>query len=109
MTGQAAEGQGADGNGNFLRIGGAGGPYTVESGQTNYFGNDDTGFAQMPAPPLRTRPAYPNSVPPLQRSVPVLDPAGTERQRPRFDRTSDGSHPNAPAPPLPNDPTRRIP
>ena len=109
MTGQAAEGQDADGNGNFLRVGGAGGPFTVETGQTNYFGNDDTGFAQMPAPPLRTRPAYPNSVPPLQRSVPCWTQPVPNVNGPASYGPRDGSHPNAPAPPLPNDPTRRIP
>lgn len=108
MTGQAAEGQGADGNGAFLRIGAAGGPYTVESGQTNYNGQNDTGFAQMAAPPLRTRPAYPNSVPPLQRSTPCWTQPIPNVNGPAATGPADGSRPNAPRPPLPNDPTRRI-
>jgi ABC-type transporter Mla subunit MlaD len=109
MAGQAAEGQGADGNGNFLRIGAAGGPYTIETGQTNFYGALGTKFAQADLPPLRTRPAYPNSVPPLQRSVPcytqpIPDVNGSASFGP-----ADGSRPDAPAPPLPNDPTGKIP
>ena len=109
MVGQAAEGQGADGNGNFLRISAAGGPYTVESGQTNYFGNDDTAFAQMPAPPLRTRPAYPNKVPPLQRSVPCYTQAIPNINGPASVGPADGSRPRGPAPPIPNDPAESNP
>jgi phospholipid/cholesterol/gamma-HCH transport system substrate-binding protein len=108
MTGQAAEAQGADGNGNFLRVNASGGPFTVESGQTNYNGNNDTGFAQMPAPPLRTRPAYPNSVPPLQRAVPCWTQRVPDVNGPASTGLPDGSRPNAPRPPLPNDPTRKI-
>ena len=70
MAGQAAETQGEDGNGNFLRIGAAGGPDTIETGQTNYYGPAGTKFAQADLPPLQTRPAYPNRVPTLNRSVP---------------------------------------
>jgi phospholipid/cholesterol/gamma-HCH transport system substrate-binding protein len=109
MVGQSAEGQGADGNGNFLRISAAGGPYTVESGQTNFYGNTDTGFAQMPAPPLRTRPAYPNKVPPLQRAAPCWTQPVPNVNGPASIGLADGSRPNAPAPPLPQDPTRRGP
>lgn len=108
MTGQAAEGQLADGNGNFLRIGAAGGPYTVESGQTNFMGDNDTGFAQLPAKPLRTRPAYPNRVPPINRSVPCFTQSIPNVNGPASFGPADGSHPNAPRPPLPKDPTRRI-
>jgi len=108
MVGQAAEGQGADGNGSFLRIGASGGQYPVESGQTNYYGNADTGFAQMPAPPLRTRPAYPNQVPPLQRAVPCFTQPIPNVNGPASTGPADGSHPNAPAPPVPNDPAAKI-
>lgn len=104
MVGQAAEGQSADGNGNFLRIGAAGGPYTVESGQTNYFGKDDTAFAQLPASPLGTRPAYPNKVPPLQRSVPCDTQSIPNINGPASIGPADGSRPKAPAPAIPNDP-----
>jgi ABC-type transporter Mla subunit MlaD len=109
ITGQAAEAQGADGNGNLLRIGASGGPYTVESGQTNYYGNIDTGFAQMAAPPLATRPEYPNRVPPLQRAVPCYTQPIPNVTGPGSIGPADGSRPNAPRPPLPNDPTRHIP
>ena len=109
MVGQAAEGQGADGNGNFLRIGASGGQYPVESGQTNYYGNLDTGFALMPAPPLRTRPAYPNKVPPLQRKVPCFTQPIPNVNGPASTGPADGSAPDAPAPPVPNDPTAKIP
>jgi virulence factor Mce-like protein len=109
MVAQAAEGQGADGNGNFLRIGASGGPYSVESGQTNYYGNLDTGFAQMPAPPLRTRPAYPNRVPPLQRAVPCYTQPVPNLNAAASTGPADGSHPGAPAPRVPNDPSAKIP
>lgn len=108
MAGQAAEGQGSDGNGNFLRIGGAGGPYSVESGQTNYYGDIDTGFAKMAAPPLRTRPAFPNKVPPLQRTAPCFKQPIPDVNGPASTGPADGSRPDAARPPLPNDPTRKI-
>jgi virulence factor Mce-like protein len=108
MAGQAAEGQGSDGNGNYLRIGAFGGPYTVESGQTNYYGQSDTGFAQMPAPPLSTRPAYPNSVPPLQRSSPCYTQPIPNVNGAASIGPPDGSRPDVSAPRLPNDPTRSL-
>jgi ABC-type transporter Mla subunit MlaD len=108
MVGQAAEGQGSDGNGDFLRINASGGPFSVESGQTNYNGNIDTGFAQMAAPPLRTRPAYPNRVPPLQRRVPCYTQPVPNVNGPASTGPADGSRPNAPRPALPNDPTRNL-
>ena len=108
MAGQAAEGQGADGNGNFLRIGAAGGPYTIETGQTNFYGALGTKFAQADLPPLRTRPAYPNSVPPLQRSTPCYTQPVPDVNGPASVGPADGSRPDAPAPPLPNDPTGKI-
>jgi ABC-type transporter Mla subunit MlaD len=105
MAAQAAEGQGSDGNGNFLRINSSGGPYTIESGKTNWLGQANTGFAQMPAQPLRTRPAYPNSVPPLQRAVPCYTQGIPDVNGPASTGPADGSNPNGPAPPRPNDPT----
>ncbi|MBV8734203.1 MAG: MCE family protein [Solirubrobacterales bacterium] len=109
MAGQAAEGQGADGNGNYLRINASGGPYTVESGQTNFLGENDVGFARMPAKPLRTRPAYPNGVPPLQRRVPCYTQPVPDVNGPASFGPADGSRPNAPRPPRPNDPSDRKP
>lgn len=105
MAAQAAEGQGADGNGNYLRINASGGPVTIESGKTNWLGQADTGFAQMPAKPLRTKPAYPNSVPPLQRVVPCYTQPVPDVNGPASTGPADGSNPNGPAPPKPNDPT----
>jgi virulence factor Mce-like protein len=109
VTAQAAEAQGADGNGNFLRIGAGGGPHTIESGQTSYYHDTDTGFAQMASVPLRTRPAYPNAVPPLNRSVPCATQPIPDVNGPSSIGPADGSRPNAPAPPPPADPTRRQP
>jgi ABC-type transporter Mla subunit MlaD len=104
MVGQAAEGQGADGNGNLLRIATGGGSHTIESGQTNYDLNADTSFAQVAFPPLRTRPAYANRVPPLRRDVPCWTQPIPNVNGPTSVGPADGSHPNASAPPLPNDP-----
>jgi virulence factor Mce-like protein len=109
MAGQAAEGQPADGNGNYLRINASGGPFTVESGKTNFGGEADVGLAQMPARPLRTRPAYPNSVPPLTRKVPCYTQPVPNVNGPASFGPADGSHPKAPAPPLPNDPSEQRP
>jgi phospholipid/cholesterol/gamma-HCH transport system substrate-binding protein len=108
MAGQAAEGQGADGNGNFLRIGAAGGPYTIETGQTNFYGALGTKFAQADLPPLRTRPAYPNRVPALQRTVPCYTQPVPNVNGAASVGPADGSRPDAPPPPLPNDPTGKI-
>jgi virulence factor Mce-like protein len=108
MVGQAAEGQNADGNGNFLRIAASGGPDTVQTGSTNFYGNIDSAFAQMAAPPLRTRPSYPNRVPPLKRSVPCYtQPVPNVNGAASFG-APDGSRPHAGSPPLPNDPSRKI-
>jgi virulence factor Mce-like protein len=108
MAGQAAEPQGADGNGNFLRIGAAGGPFTIETGQTNYSGRAGTKFAQADLPPLRTRPAYPNRVPQLNRNVPCYTQPVPDVNGPAATGPADGSRPDAPPPPLPNDPTGEI-
>jgi virulence factor Mce-like protein len=108
MAGQAAEAQGADGNGNFLRIGAAGGPHTIETGQTNYYGRLGTKFAQADVPPLRTRPAYPNQVPALNRSVPCYSQPVPDVNGSASTGPADGARPDAPPPPLPNDPTGKI-
>jgi phospholipid/cholesterol/gamma-HCH transport system substrate-binding protein len=108
MAGQAAEAQGQDGNGNFLRIGAAGGPYTIETGQTNYYGASGTKFAQADLPPLRTRPVYPNRVPALNRSVPCYTQPVPNVNGPASTGPADGARPNSPPPPLPNDPTGKI-
>jgi virulence factor Mce-like protein len=107
MTGQAGESQGSDGNGSFLRLWASGGPFSVESGQTNYYGEDDTGFGSLAAAPDATRPDYPNKVPPLNRSVPCYKDPIPEVNGPASIGPADGSAPNAPPPPLPDDPTRK--
>ena len=109
MAGQAAETQSADGNGNFLRIGAAGGPDTIETGQTNYYGPSGTKFAQADLPPLQTRPAYPNRVPTLNRSVPCYTQPIPNVNGSASTGPADGQRPDAPPPPLPNDPTGKIP
>jgi phospholipid/cholesterol/gamma-HCH transport system substrate-binding protein len=108
MAGQAAEAQGADGNGNWLRIGAAGGPDTIETGQTNYYGAAGTKFAQADLPPLRTRPAYPNQVPELNRSVNCYTQPVPNVNGPASTGPADGARPDAAPPPLPNDPTGKI-
>ena len=109
ITGQAAEGQGADGNGNFLRISGSGGPFSVESGKTNFEGQNDTAFGQLPAAPLNTRPAFPNKVPPLKRNVACYTQPIPNSNGPASFGPADGSHPNAAPPPVPNDPSENNP
>ena len=104
MAGQAAETQGEDGNGNFLRIGAAGGPDTIETGQTNYYGPAGTKFAQADLPPLRTRPAYPNRVPALNRSVPCYTQPVPNVNGAASTGPADGARPDAPPPPLPERP-----
>jgi phospholipid/cholesterol/gamma-HCH transport system substrate-binding protein len=103
MVGQAAEGQGADGNGNFLRIAAAGGSHTLETGQSAYTGAPL--FAQAVSRPLSTRPAYPNSVPPLRRDIPCAGQGVPDVNGAASTGAADGTRPNAPPPPLPNDPT----
>jgi phospholipid/cholesterol/gamma-HCH transport system substrate-binding protein len=109
MVGQSAEGQTSDGNGNLLRVGTPGGAVQVESGQTNYYGNEDTGFAMAPFPPLRTRPAYPNSVPPLRRDVPCYTQPIPDVNGPASIGPPDGANADGAPPPVPNDPALRIP
>jgi phospholipid/cholesterol/gamma-HCH transport system substrate-binding protein len=109
MVGQAAEGQTADGNGNLLRVATAAGPNLIESGQTNYYGNQATGFGLAPFQPLRTRPAYPNQVPPLRRDKPCYTQPIPDVNGPASVGAADGSHPNGTPPPVPNDPALKIP
>jgi phospholipid/cholesterol/gamma-HCH transport system substrate-binding protein len=99
MVGGAAEGQGSDGNGSFLRLAAPGGSTLVRSGPTTYW--DEQQLANFTSPPQRTRPAYPAKVPPLRRDVdcyrnPVPDVNGPASIGP-----ADGSRPDAPNPPEP--------
>ena len=109
MTAMAGASQGSDGNGGLLRLWASGGPFSVESGQTNYYGNIDTGFGNLPAKPTATRPGFPNKVPPLNRSVACEKEPVPNVNGPASYGPADGSHPDAKAPALPNDPTRKIP
>jgi hypothetical protein len=99
MVGQAGEGQSFDGNGSFLRLNAPGGAQTITTGRTNYTG--ETMFGRVTTPPLRTRPAFPGSAPPLRRDVachrnPVPDVSGPASVGP-----ADGSNPSAGPPPAP--------
>lgn len=106
LVGQAAEGQGFDGNGPFLRLGATGGPNLLQTGRTNFTG--DPRYVQSDLPPLRTRPAYPNKVPPLRRDVPCATSPVPDVNGPASTGPADGSRPGAPPPPLPDDPTGEI-
>jgi phospholipid/cholesterol/gamma-HCH transport system substrate-binding protein len=99
MVGQAGEGAGFDGNGSFLRLTAAPGALPLETGQTNY--GKQSYFTTTAFPPLRTRPAYTGSLPPLRRDVkcytqPVPDVNGVGATGP-----ADGSRPGGAAPPIP--------
>ena len=99
MVGQAGEGGGFDGNGSFLRLIASPGANNIETGKTNY-GNVSY-FSSVGYPPLRTRPAFPAQLPPLNRNVkcytqPVPDVNGVGSTGP-----ADGSDPGGPAPPKP--------
>jgi phospholipid/cholesterol/gamma-HCH transport system substrate-binding protein len=102
MVGQAGETQGFDGNGPFLRLSAAGGGSTLQTGQTNY--SHAPLFANPSLPPLRTRPAYPNKLPPLRRDVPCRTQPVPDVNGPAATGPADGSDPNAAAPPTENEP-----
>jgi phospholipid/cholesterol/gamma-HCH transport system substrate-binding protein len=99
VAGQAGEGGGFDGNGPFLRLSAPGGARPLTTGKTNY--SLEALHANATLQPLRTSPAFPNKVPPLQREVPcyknpVPDVNGSGSVGP-----ADGSRPNAAAPSIP--------
>lgn len=96
MVGQAGETQGFDANGPFLRLSAAGGGSTLQTGQTNY--SHSPLFANPSLAPLRTRPAYPNRLPPLRRDVPCATQKVPDVNGPAATGIADGSDPNAPAP-----------
>jgi virulence factor Mce-like protein len=68
MVGQAGEGQTFDGNGPYLRLQASGGADLIHTGKTNY--TNEALLGKPTLPPLSTRPAYGNKLPPLDRSVP---------------------------------------
>ncbi|HEY6762859.1 MAG TPA: MlaD family protein [Baekduia sp.] len=96
MVGQASEGQGFDGNGNYLRLQAAGGGATIRTGKTNYTG--DAMIGRPTLPPLRTRPAYGNKLPALDRSVPCSQSPVPNVNDAAATGPADGSKPNAAAP-----------
>jgi ABC-type transporter Mla subunit MlaD len=102
MVASAAEAQGFDGNGPYLRLQAAGGPNRLQSGLTNY-GRADQGslFANTAIRPLSTRPAFPNKVPPLRRDVPCHTQPVPDVNGPASIGPADGSAPGAAAPPAP--------
>jgi hypothetical protein len=96
LVGMAAEGAGFDGNGGFLRLQTAGGTASFRTGKTNY---TDTAYIGKPTlPPLRTRPAYGNKLPPFDRSVPCKDSPVPNINDAASIGPPDGSKPQAPAP-----------
>jgi len=99
MVGSASETQGFDGNGPLLRLQAAGGAHRIRTGVTNL--SREPLVANAALPPLRTRPAYPNRVPPLRRDVPCHTQPVPDVNGPASTGPADGSRPNAPAPATP--------
>jgi phospholipid/cholesterol/gamma-HCH transport system substrate-binding protein len=99
MVGQAGEGQSFDGNGPFLRLAAPGGVNAIETGRTNYTGISV--FGNFANPPLETRPAFPGTVPPLQRDVPCHRNPVPDVNGPASIGPPDGSAPDAPPTPVP--------
>jgi phospholipid/cholesterol/gamma-HCH transport system substrate-binding protein len=96
MTGQNGEGDGFDGNGNFLRLQASGGNTTIRTGKTNYTNGVMIGLPTLP--PLRTRPAYGNQLPAFDRSVPCSKSPVPDINNAASTGPADGSDPNAAAP-----------
>jgi phospholipid/cholesterol/gamma-HCH transport system substrate-binding protein len=96
MVGQAGEGQGFDGNGPYLRLQASGGPDLIRTGETNYTG--DALLGKPTLPPLSTRPAYGNRLPPMDRSVPCAQSPVPDVNGPASIGPADGSRPGAAAP-----------
>ena len=104
MVGQAAEAQGFDGNGPFLRINASGGDQNIPLGPTNYQGKDYPLFANATETPLRTRPAFPNRLPELRRDVACLTQKVPDVNGPASTGPADGQTGNAPPPKYEKDP-----
>ena len=108
MAGQAAEGQGADGNGNFLRSA----PPAVRT-RSRQARRTSTERSEPNSRRPTCRPcARGRRIPTASRrcSAPrraTRSPSPTSTDRPSIG-PADGSRPDAPAPPLPNDPTGKI-
>jgi ABC-type transporter Mla subunit MlaD len=100
FVGAAGEGAGFDGNGSFIRLAAAPGAIRIQSGKSNY--NKQSYFTTTATPPLRTRPVFTGTLPPLRRDVkcytqPVPDVNGAGSTG-----AADGSNPDGAAPPLPD-------
>ncbi|MCW2982992.1 MAG: hypothetical protein JWR63_562 [Conexibacter sp.] len=96
MVGQAGESQGFDGNGTYARLQAAGGANTIRTGKTNF---SDYSFVGRPTlPPLRTRPAYGNKLPALDRSVPCASSPVPDVNDASSTGPADGSNAGAAAP-----------
>jgi hypothetical protein len=92
----AGEGQFFDGNGGYLRLQAAHGPTRIVTGKTNF---SDFAFIGAPTlPPLSTRPAYGNKLPPFVRSVPCASSSVPDVNNAASIGPRDGASPNAPAP-----------
>lgn len=96
VVGQAGEGQFFDGNGPMLRLQAASGTTVVHTGRTNYSGASL--FANASVPPLSTRPAYSNKLPPLTRAEPCATQPVPDINGPASRGPADGSNPDGAAP-----------
>jgi ABC-type transporter Mla subunit MlaD len=99
MVGQAGEGAGFDGNGTFLRLAAPGGAKVLRSGKTNL--QRQSLLGTYTDQPLRTSPAFPNKLPPLQRKVPCYKNGVPDVNGPSSRGPADGSARNAAPPPFP--------
>jgi phospholipid/cholesterol/gamma-HCH transport system substrate-binding protein len=95
-VGMAGEGQLFDGNGGYLRIQAAHGPAPIVTGKTNF--SDFPFIGEPTLPPLSTRPAYGNQLPPYDRSVPCASSPVPDVNNASSTGPRDGASPNAPAP-----------
>jgi phospholipid/cholesterol/gamma-HCH transport system substrate-binding protein len=95
-AGLAGESQFFDGNGSYLRLQAAHGTTPIVTGKTNFSNFPFTGEPTLP--PLSTRPAYGNKLPPKVRSVPCASSPVPTVNDAASTGPPDGASPNAPAP-----------
>ena len=96
MVGMAGEAAGFDGNGGFIRLQASGSDTQLRSGKTNY--SQESYVAKPTLPPLMTRPAYGNQLPPLDRSVACKDSPVPNVNDEASIGPADGQKANAAAP-----------
>jgi phospholipid/cholesterol/gamma-HCH transport system substrate-binding protein len=99
MVGQAAEGAGFDGNGPFLRLAAPGGARRIQTGKTNY--QLESLHGSVSSQPLRTSPAFPAQLPPIQRRKPCHENPVPDVNGPSSVGPADGSMANARQPAVP--------